>query len=339
MEKKKITAGGGCSAKVGPGVLSNILKTLPEFHDDNLLVGFDSSDDAAVYKISDEIAIVQTLDFFTPIVDDPYTFGLIAATNALSDIYAMGAEVKVALNIACFDENEDAEIFAEIMRGGAEKVLESGGVLCGGHSVNSKEIKYGLSVTGTVHPDKILKNNASQIGDCLILTKPIGVGLVMAARKMGEASEEAYQEAIKSMTTLNKYAAQIMKKYEVNACTDVTGFGFLGHLVEMVPKGKCARIFTENIPHIDQALDYAKEFFITAAGQKNRNHVTCAIDFGNTDFAMQELLFDPQTSGGLLISVKESDAQALLNELNLLELKSNIVGKIEERTDKKIILI
>lgn len=222
-EKITFCQGGGCTAKLGAGILSRVLERLPKGPEDpNLLIGYDSKDDAAVYKVSDDIAIVQTLDFFPPMVEDPYTFGKIAATNALSDIYAMGGEVKTALNIVCFPEQMDLNILGEIMRGGSEKVIEAGGTLAGGHSINDTDVKYGLSVTGVVHPDKIYPNNGGKPGDKLILTKKLGVGIISTANRVQEASEEAMAAAIESMTTLNKYASLICRKYDIHACTDVT---------------------------------------------------------------------------------------------------------------------
>ena len=217
MEQSKLFCkGGGCTAKLGAGVLSRVLERLPKFPaDPNLLIGFDSKDDAAVYKLTDDVAVVQTLDFFPPMVDDPYTFGQIAATNALSDVWAMGGQVKTALNIVCFPEKSDLNILGEMMRGGAEKVAEAGGTLVGGHSIADSDVKYGLSVMGTVHPDRIYANNTPQKGDKLVLTKRLGVGILCTASRVGEASSEAMQAAVASMTTLNKYAAECCRKYDV----------------------------------------------------------------------------------------------------------------------------
>ena len=201
--------------------------------DKNLIVGFEKSDDAAVYKLTEEIAMIQTLDFFTPMVDDPYVFGQIAAANSLSDVYAMGGVPKTAMNIVCFPERMDIKILGEILRGGAEKVAEAGAVLSGGHSIHDPEIKYGLSVTGIAHPDKILKNYGCEEGDVLVLTKPLGTGIISLASKIGEASENALAVAKKVMVTLNKYSGEIIREYPVTACTDITGFGFLGHAYEM----------------------------------------------------------------------------------------------------------
>lgn len=336
-EKIVFCKGGGCTAKLGAGILSHVLSKLPKApYDANLLVGYDSKDDAAVYKISKDIAIVQTLDFFPPMVEDPYTFGKIAATNALSDIYAMGGEVKTALNIVCFPEDMDLNVLGEIMRGGAEKVIEAGGQLAGGHSVADSDVKYGLSVTGVVHPEKIYQNNTGKVGDKLILTKKLGVGIVCTANRVGEASAEAMEEALTSMTTLNKYAAEILRKYEVHACTDVTGFGFLGHLYEMLDDRLSAKIAQQNVPVIKEALAYADEFLLTAAAQKNRNHFGDYVHFEKVPFAMEEVLFDPQTSGGLLAAVAPEDALNLEKELQDAGLPAQIVGELIEKDTYEI---
>lgn len=333
MEEKIVFCkGGGCTAKLGAGVLSRVLEKLPRGEQDpSLLVGYDSRDDAAVYKISDDTAIVQTLDFFPPMVDDPYTFGQIAAANALSDIYAMGGEVKTALNIVCFPEKMDLNILGEIMRGGSEKVIEAGGTLAGGHSIADSDVKYGLSVMGVVHPDRVLANNQGQPGDKLILTKKLGVGIICTANRVGEASETAMHEAIRSMTTLNKYASEICRKYDVHACTDVTGFSFLGHLHEMLDGKLNCHIDASEVPVIEEAHRHADEFLLTAAGQRNRNHTGPFVEFRNIPFSMEEILFDPQTSGGLLVAVKDEQAEALEAELQNAGLPAKIVGTLLEK--------
>lgn len=338
MEEKIVFCkGGGCTAKLGAGILNRVLERLPRGPvDEKLLIGYDSKDDAAVYQISDDIAIVQTLDFFPPMVDDPYTFGKIAATNALSDVYAMGGEVKTALNIVCFPESMDLNILGEIMRGGSEKVIEAGGTLAGGHSIADSDVKYGLSVTGIIHPGMIYSNNGGQQGDKLILTKKLGVGIVCTANRVGEASEEAMDEAVASMTTLNKYASEVCRKYEIHACTDVTGFSFLGHLHEMLDGRFSARIYANQVPVITQALEYADEFLLTAAGQRNRNYMEPYVKFEGVSFAMEEVLLDPQTSGGLLIAVKDSETEALLGELQSLGLPAQLVGEIISKEDVEI---
>ncbi len=337
QEKIIFCKGGGCTAKLGAGILSRVLERLPKGPaDENLLIGYDSKDDAAVYRISDDTAIVQTLDFFPPMVDDPYTFGKIAAANALSDIYAMGGEVKTALNIVCFPESMDLNILGEIMRGGSEKVIEAGGTLAGGHSIADTDVKYGLSVMGIVHPDKIYPNNQGKPGDKLILTKKLGVGIVCTANRVKEASDAAMEAAIDSMTRLNKSASHICHAYDIHACTDVTGFGFLGHLHEMMDGKLSCRIFVDQVPVIKEALDYADEFLLTAAGQKNRNHVGESVSFENVTFAMEEVLFDPQTSGGLLIAVPEKRAEALLADLKKEGHPAAIVGEILPKSEKEI---
>ncbi|MGF6906106.1 selenide, water dikinase SelD [Fusobacterium sp. PH5-44] len=333
-EKILFCNGGGCTAKLGPEVLEYVLKKIPKKMDANLLVGYESSDDACVYKLTDDLALVQTLDFFPPIVEDPYIFGQIAATNALSDIYAMGGEVKTALNIVCFPEKMDLNILGEILRGGSDKVIEAGGVLAGGHSITDIDVKYGLSVTGIINPKKIYKNNTSKAGDHLILTKPLGVGIIMTAMRIGVASKESVENAIKYMTTLNKYSAERLLDYNINACTDVTGFGFLGHLNEMIGNENSAIIYSENIPYIKESLSYANEFFLTGAAQRNRNHLKNRVEFGEgVSFGMEEILFDPQTSGGLIISVSKNESEALLKDISLLGLPCGIVGEIVSRLD------
>lgn len=306
--------------------------------DKNLLIGFESSDDAAVYQVSDDIAIVQTLDFFPPMVEDPYLFGKIAATNALSDVWAMGGEVKAAMNIVCFPETMNIDILGEIMRGGAEKVIEAGGTLVGGHSIADADIKYGLSVMGTVHPKKVYANNGGKAGDKLIVTKPLGVGIVCTADRIGEASPEAMSIAIESMTTLNKYAAEIAHKYTIHGCTDITGFGFLGHLHEMMDGDLSCHIHACELPIIPGALNYADEFLITANAQKNRNHFGEHVRFDNIPFAVEEVLYDPQTSGGLIIAVDGSEADAMLAEMIEAGVAARIVGEITELTDIEILV-
>lgn len=328
--------GGGCTAKLGAGALNRVLEKLPKFEDENLLVGFDHSDDAAVYRLSEDLAMVQTLDFFPPMVEDPYLFGKIAAANALSDIYAMGADVKTALNIVCFPEKMDLNILGKILQGGSEKVREAGGVLAGGHSIADADVKYGLSVTGTIHPDQILENHGGKPGDCLILTKPLGVGIVCTAARMKGASEEALKKATDSMQTLNRYASEIIRKYRVHACTDVTGFGLLVHLGEMLGETVSAVIEADQVPYIRECLDYVEEFYITAAGQRNRNHIGEKVLFEDCSFAMEEILFDPQTSGGLLVAMPEEDGDKAVEELKKLGLPCGKIGRIESKQEKMI---
>lgn len=335
---KLFCKGGGCTAKLGPAALHRVLEKLPKKEDANLLVGYGSSDDAAVYRLTDDLAIVQTLDFFPPMVEDPYVFGQIAAANALSDIYAMGGDVRTALNIVCFPETMDLNILGRILKGGSEKVQEAGGVLAGGHSIADSDVKYGLSVTGVIHPDRVFANTGCQEGDVLLLTKPLGVGIVCTAARLGEADPEAMELAIRSMTTLNRYASEIVRKYRTHGCTDVTGFGFLVHLCEMLGDSYTAWIDAEAIPFIPQCEAYVEEFYLTAAGQRNRNHVENQVLFEHCSFAMEEILFDPQTSGGLLVSMAAEDAKAALGELRALGLPCGLVGRIGAKSEKSVIV-
>ncbi len=302
-------------------------------------MGFDRSDDAAVYRLTDDLAIVQTLDFFPPMLDNPYIFGQIAAANSLSDVYAMGAEPKTALNIVCFPEKMDINVLSQVLQGGSEKVMEAGAVLAGGHSINDVDVKYGLSVTGIIDPRKIYTNVGCKQGDVLILTKPLGVGIVCSANRVGEASPAAMEQAIKSMTTLNKYAAEVVRRFPVHACTDVTGFGFLGHLHEMLG-GECqAVVYSNQIPHIPEALHYAEEFLITGAAQRNRNFLENYVDIeSQVSFGIEELLFDPQTSGGLLVSVPAEVGKEMLAELKKLGMPCGIVGEITPGGKKEIVV-
>ena len=331
--------GGGCTAKLGAGVLSHILEKLPRgVQDPNLLVGYDSKDDAAVYKITDDVALVQTVDFFPPMVDDPYTFGKIAAANALSDVYAMGGEVKTALNLVCFPESMDLNILGAILQGGAEKVTEAGGILAGGHSIADTGVKYGLSVTGLVDPHHLYANDAGQPGDKLILTKALGVGLICTANRVGEAAPGAMDAAVASMTTLNKSAAEISRSYDVHAATDVTGFSFLGHLHEMMGGRLSCRIDGSAVPALPGAWQAADDCLYTAAGQRNRNHTGPFVRFEHVPFALQEILFDPQTSGGLLLAVAPEEAENLRDELQKARLPAQIVGEITEKQDAEIVV-
>ena len=327
-------------SSLGPGVLSHVLSKLPKCkYDPNLLIGFDSADDAAVYKVSDDIGVIQTVDFFPPMVEDPYTFGKIAATNALSDVYAMGGDVKTAMNIVCFPQSWDINMLGEILRGGSEKVIEAGGVLVGGHSINDVDVKYGLSVMGVVHPDKIYANNGGHPGDKLIITKRLGVGIISTAHRVGEATQEAMDAAIESMTSLNKYAAQCCKKYDIHGCTDITGFGFLGHLHEMVDGKLSCKVYADQLPVFPEALEYADEFLLTAVAQQNRNHVGRHVQFDeDISFAMQEVMFDPQSSGGLLIVLPADQAEDLLADIRALGVPSAIVGEMMEPGRKEILV-
>jgi len=305
----------------------------------NLIVGIETSDDAAVYKLTDEIAVIQTLDFFTPVVDDPYTFGQIAAANSLSDVYAMGGKPTLALNIVCFPNCLNIDILGEILKGGADKVIEAGAIVIGGHSVEDDEPKYGLSVMGIVHPDKVLKNYGCKVGEVLILTKPLGTGIISTAIKAEMASKEAYTIAVKVMSTLNKYAGEIIMEHEISACTDITGFGIMGHCYEMASGSKISlRLFKDKIPYIKEAKEYAKMGLVPAGTYNNKSYLKGKYELCETEEWLEDILFDPQTSGGLLVSCSESEAEKLISRLNKLELKSQIIGEVIPLQDKYIIV-
>lgn len=337
----QLSSKGGCASKFGPGDLSRVLSHLKDIEstvDPNLIVGLKTSDDAGVYRIAPDLALIQTVDFFTPIVDDPYTFGLVAATNALSDVYAMGGKPLTALNICCFSVGVESEILAEILRGGVEKILEADAVLLGGHTVTDNEIKYGVSVTGIVHPDKVVTNAGAKPGDVLILTKPIGTGILSTAFKNDSIGEEGLAEAIRSMTTLNKAASEVMQKVGVNACTDVTGFGLTGHLYEMTSaSGVQARVFASELPIMDGVFEQIEKEFVPGGAYANRRHFGQWVDFEDGISELYKMVvFDPQTSGGLLISVPEEKAGVMIDELKKQKvLSTQIVGEIIEAGREK----
>jgi selenide,water dikinase len=270
-------------------------------------------------------------------IDDPFIFGQIAAANALSDIYAMGAAPFLALNLVCFPEKLPKSVLAEILAGGAEKIAEAGAALGGGHSIYDKEAKYGLAVTGLVEKRNIIRNNTPQAGHYLILTKPLGVGIIMAADRVGAANAGAVQKAVDSMRRLNRYAAEKMRGFNVSACTDVTGFGLLCHLLEMCGNTASAEIWPEALPLINEAVDYANDFLLTAAAQRNRNHFSKQGMVEKLPFAVQELMFDPQTSGGLLICVDSGQSQQLLSVIQKDDPDARIIGRIIKRQDDIII--
>jgi selenide,water dikinase len=330
---------GGCGAKIAADELSQILCRLPRFEHPSLLVGFDTSDDAAVYQLSPDQAIISTVDFFSPMVDDPRAFGRIAAANAMSDVYAMGGKVLFALNLVCFPQKMEKIILEEILSGGAEKIQEAGALLCGGHSIYDHEPKYGLAVTGSVHPGRILRNNTCQPGDCLILTKALGVGLVMSAARAGLAGTDEQAAAVGSMERLNKYAAEKLERYAVNACTDVTGFGLLAHAYEMAGTEHTLVIDTEQLPLLPRAFEYAQSYYATAAGQRNRNFMQGKTSLEGIAPGMQEILFDPQTSGGLLISVAEQDAQSLLADIQTDDPAAALIGQVVPKEEQSILVL
>lgn len=335
----KLAKCAGCGAKVGAGVLAKLLEGISVQEDPNLLVGFDKSDDASVYKITDDLAIVQTLDFFPPIADDPYLFGQIAATNALSDVYAMGGEPKLALNIMCIPKDMPRDAVHALLRGGYEKVFEAGALITGGHSIFDDEPKYGLSVTGFVHPDRILTNSGAKEGDVLLLTKPLGIGVLTTAQRAELLSDEGKALAYRLMTTLNKSARDCMVKYRVHACTDVTGFGLLGHLYEMTQGSDLTAVLDTSAIHIIQeALPFAEMGILPEGMYRNRSFAEQAVDAGDTPLAVQDVLYDPQTAGGLMISVHPEDADALYEELKTAVPCAQRIGVMEGAGEKRILL-
>jgi selenide,water dikinase len=308
--------------------------------DGNVLVGLDRADDAGVYQVSEDLALIQTVDFFTPVVDDPYMFGQIAAANALSDVYAMGGVPKTAMNLVAFPAQDmDLSMLRRILQGGIDKLVEAEVVLIGGHSVEDKELKYGLSVTGFVHPSRVLTKQNLRPGDGLVLTKPLGTGIVNTAVKAGLASAGLTEKAARLMAALNRDAARVMAAFAVNACTDVTGFGLLGHLAEMVcGSGASARIFSPHVPVIEDALSFAEMGLIPAGAYKNREFRSAMVDIAATvPRSRQDVLFDPQTSGGLLISVAGDQADALVGGLKAAGMaEAALIGEVVDGPEEKI---
>ncbi|AGB41381.1 selenium donor protein [Halobacteroides halobius DSM 5150] len=303
---------------MGPKALSQVLRRV-EFPgvDENLLVGFDKADDAVAYKLQGEQVIVQSVDFFTPVVDDPYLFGQIAAANALSDIYAMGATPLLAMNIAGFPTCLDNQILEEILQGGADQVANAGAIIAGGHTIEDDEPKYGLAVTGVVEHNNLITNSGAQVGDQLILTKPLGMGVMTTAFKGGIAEVDGNSLAVKAMATLNNKPVELMHKYNVNACTDITGFGLLGHAWELATgSGLEVTIYANQVPLFAQAKEYAALGLVPEGAYRNQDYLQKQVEFGvKINEARKDLLFDPQTSGGLLISVAKEDAADLLSDL------------------------
>lgn len=331
---------GGCANKMSPKTLSKLLSSFPRTDNKNLLVGFENTDDACVYKISDSLALVQTLDFFQPMIDNPYIFGQIAATNALSDIYAMGGSPITAMNIVCFPKEDDEKILLEILRGGMEKLEEASVSLGGGHSIYDEKIKYGLSVTGTINPNKIWTNLGAKIGDTLFYTKKIGTGIIVLANNYDIVSKQILDEAVIQMTTLNKYSYEIMLNYTINSCTDITGFGFLGHSIEMIGSNKnISFVFDyDKIPKILDAEDYSKKGFVCGGGMRNIDFFRPSVDFSSLEEWKKNILFDPQTSGGLLFSIPENETCKIKQEFSQKNLPLYEVGRVLER-QKNLIMI
>ena len=324
---------GGCASKLPPGLLAAVLGKLPKQTDGNLLVGFETSDDAGIYRIAPNLALVQTVDFFTPLVDDPFTFGQIAATNALSDVYAMGGRPVTALSIVCFPQDGDLDVLEAIMRGGMAKVAEAGCVVAGGHSVRDPEIKFGYAVTGLIDPDRVLTNARAQQGDDLLFTKSIGTGVITTALKQGKAEAAWVEEAIRSMTTLNRRAAEVVAGAEdVHAMTDVTGFGMMGHARELaLGSGMRIEIIVDQVPRIEGALAAIARGAVPGGLLTNREFAECVTgDAPGAQIAddVRALLYDPQTAGGLLIAVAASSSAALQKSLRDAGVSATKIGSV-----------
>jgi selenide, water dikinase len=297
-----------------------VLGKLARQHDPNVLVGFDTADDAGVYKISATQALVQTVDFFTPIVDDPYTFGQIAATNSLSDVYAMGGRPQSALAIVCFPDKGDLDVLQQILAGGLSKMMEAGCVVIGGHSVRDPEIKFGYAVTGTIHPERVWKNSGAHVGDVLVLTKALGTGVISTAIKRGEAKQQWIDAATRSMTTLNAKAAKVAAdgQFAIHAATDITGFGLIGHAREMANgSGVSLKIEAAKVPVLEGAMECVRAGFIPGGLNNNRDFAECMVSYAaEIPEETKTILYDPQTAGGLLLAVARNDAKRLIGALH-----------------------
>jgi len=304
--------------------------------DPNVLRGLETLDDAGVYKLRDDLAIIQTVDFFTPIVDNPYDFGQIAVANALSDVYTMGGTPITALNIVCFPvKTLDISVLRDILEGGIEKMREAGVILLGGHSIDDKELKYGLSVTGTIDPRKMLTNSGAQTGDKIILTKPLGTGIINTALKAGMAKKETIAKVTASMAALNKKPAELMRKYDVHSCTDITGFGFAGHsLLLGQNSGKGLHIHAKTLPRFEEVEEFAGMGIMPGGLHRNKDFYGPKVTFGkNVTPVIKDVIFDPQTSGGLLIVLKSTDADSLLNDLHKMGITdAAIIGEITDKS-------
>ncbi|MCE1165784.1 MAG: selenide, water dikinase SelD [Bacteroidetes bacterium] len=307
----------GCAAKIFPFILSDALKDIKWYNDENVLIGFSGSDDAGVYRVNDELALIHTTDFFTPVVDDPYVFGQIAAANSLSDVYAMGGTPVNALNITAFPQKEDIEILKEILAGGASKAEEAKCSIIGGHSVDITNILYGLAVTGFINPKNIKGNDSAKPGDALILTKALGTGILNNTVKYSKPVKAHLDGLIKSMSRLNRNASEAMVRNNANGCTDITGFGLAGHSMQMAKASGCVFNFeVKNLPVLDGALQGIRDKFLTRGDKSNRIYTQeYVLNTGEADEETEHLLYDPQTSGGLLISVPDNKSETLIREL------------------------
>lgn len=328
----KLAKRAGCAAKHPPGFLLPLLGLLPPITDPNVIVGSSTADDAAVYKLTDEIALVLTTDFFTPIVDDPRDFGRVAATNSLSDVYAMGGVPTAALSIVGFPDGLPAEILGQILAGANDVATAAGISIVGGHTIKSEEPIFGLAVVGTIHPNRVLANAGAKVGDVLILTKPIGLGIISTASKNDQDTLNAMPEAIKIMTQLNRAAAEVLTRHVVHALTDITGFGLLGHLRNMTSaSGVNARIYSDKVPFIPAAVSYVGQGIAPGGTRANRKFLADWVEYDSSiSEATQLLLCDAQTSGGLLAAVPEIATPLILKELAEVGITGSVIGKIEE---------
>lgn len=336
----KLAGCAGCGAKVGAGTLSRLLEGFQTHYDPRLIVGYDKSDDASVYVLDENTALVQTTDFFPPIVDDPFLYGQIAAANALSDVYAMGGEPKLALNILCLPEKMEQAAVQEILRGGYAKAYEAGAIITGGHTIYGPEPVYGLSVSGFVRPDRVLTNSGARPGDVLLLTKPLGIGILTTAVKAGLVEQALMEKIYRQMAALNKTARDIMVDYPVHSCTDITGFALLGHSFEMALGSQCTlHLFTGQIPYHKEAYEFAEMGFIPAGAYRNREYVAAGVRVsGNVSRAMLDICCDPQTSGGLLIALPEPAAKECLDRLQNAVSGAAMIGYVSEPKDAAVIL-
>ena len=322
--------------------MAEILKNLPKPKHPNLLVGSDTFDDAGVYKISDEIALIQTTDFFTPVCSDAYDFGQIAAANALSDVYAMGGKPITALNLVMFpDEKIPIEVYIKILQGGSDKVIEAGALIIGGHTITDFPPKYGLAVTGIIHPEKVITNSNAKPGDVLVLAKPIGTGIIIAGKRLNETSEENYLEAIKNMKLLNKKAAEIMQKFNITTATDITGFSFIGHAKNVAEASKVSFVFqSKKIPLLPGAYDLVDLGCIPGAAFRNQKYLEKYCKFKNVDYNIKMLMFDAQTSGGILMCVNPLKVEDILSELRKsCYPNAAVVGEVQNEGRSRIIIV
>lgn len=336
----KLASCAGCGAKVGAGTLVKLLDGFKTHTDPRLIVGYEKSDDASVYVLDEENALIQTTDFFPPIVDDAYLYGQIAAANALSDVYAMGGEPKLALNIMCLPESMEQDTVQEILRGGYDKAYEAGAIITGGHTIHGAEPIYGLAVSGFVHPAKVLTNSGARPGDCLILTKPLGVGIITTAAKAELVEKDLLERIYRQMAALNKAARDVMVRFSVHSCTDVTGFSLLGHGLEMAQgSGVTMHIDTGKIQYHKEAYGFAEMGFIPAGAYRNRDYTRGSIKtVGQVSRAMEDICYDPQTSGGLLFAIAADEVQSCLEQMKEAGVEAFAIGFVTEQMDMPIYL-